>query len=47
MITILVVLWFITFRLSPQFQFALVGYLLAIMFFLVWTDEVGKRCVPS
>jgi len=44
MTTIVFLLWLITFRLSPQFQFALVGYLLAIMFFLVWTDEVGKRC---
>lgn len=45
MTTIPLVLWLTTFRTSPQFQFALVGYLLAIMFFLVWTDDVGKRCV--
>lgn len=45
MTTILLLLWVTTYRISPQFKFALTGYLLAITFFLLWTDEVGKRFV--
>lgn len=43
MSTILLLLWVTTYRMSPQFKFPLVGYLLAVTLFLVWTDGVGTE----